>query len=210
LAAAREAALLIEPGMVVGLGSGSTVNRLIEVLAEARPDAVFVAASPASERAAHVNGLRVVSLDTIRRLDLALDGADQIDSSGWLIKGGGAAHTREKILAATAQRFVVIASSDKPVERLRPPVPLELVPFAVETTLAALGDAQLRAHIARSPDGGMIADFLGPVDDPCELAQRLDQQPGVVDHGLFPPELVDFVIVARGGSTEVTRFPAGS
>jgi hypothetical protein len=98
LAAAREAALLIEPGMVVGLGSGSTVNRLIEVLAETRPDAVFVAASPASERAAAANGLRVLSLDAARRLDLAIDGADQIDSTGWLIKGGGAAQTREKIL----------------------------------------------------------------------------------------------------------------
>jgi ribose 5-phosphate isomerase A len=209
LAAAHAAALLIEPGMVVGLGSGSTVNRLIEVLAEARPDAVFVAASPASERAAEANGLRVLSLDAAGRLDLTIDGADQIDSTGWLIKGGGAAQTREKVLAAAAQRFVVIASSDKPVEGLRPPVPLELVPFAVETTLAALGDARLRAHTPRSPDGGMIADFLGPIDDPRELAQRLDQQPGVVDHGLFPPELVDHVIVARGGSTEVTRFPAG-
>jgi ribose 5-phosphate isomerase A len=168
------------------------------VLAEARPDAVFVAATPASERAAAANGLRVLSVDVAGRLDLAIDGADQIDSTGWLIKGGGAAQTREKILAAAAQRFVVIASSDKRVERLRPPVPLELVPFAVETTLAALGDARLRAHTPRSPDGGMIADFLGPVDDPRELAQRLDRQPGVVEHGLFPPELVDFMIVAAG------------
>jgi ribose 5-phosphate isomerase A len=76
-------------------------------------------------------------------------------------------------------------------------------------TLAALGDARLRARTPRSPDGGMIADFLVPADDPRELAQRLDRQPGVVEHGLFPPELVDCMIVARGGSTEVTRFPAG-
>jgi ribose 5-phosphate isomerase A len=114
LAAAREAALLIEPGMVVGLGSGSTVNRLIEVLAETRPDAVFVAASPASERAAAANGLRLLSLDAAGRLDLAIDGADQINSTGWLIKGGGAAQMREKILAAAAQRFVVIASRTSP------------------------------------------------------------------------------------------------
>jgi ribose 5-phosphate isomerase A len=204
LAAAREAALLIEPGMLVGLGSGSTVNRLIEVLAAVAPDAVFVAASPASERAATASGLRVVLLDKTGRLDLAIDGADQIDRNGWLIKGRGAAHTREKILAAAAARFVVIASSDKPVERLRPPVPLELVPFAAETTLAAIGNTRLRAHTPRSPDGGIIADFYGPVDDPGELARRLDQQPGVVEHGLFPPELVDLVIVARGGITEVT------
>jgi ribose 5-phosphate isomerase A len=170
LAAARETALLIEPGMVVGLGSGSTVHRLIEVLAEVRSDAVFVAASPASTRR-QANGLRVLSRDVAGSLDLAIDGADQIDLTGWVIKGGGAAQTREKILAAAAQRFVVIASSDKPVERLRPPVPLELVPLAVETTLAALGDARLRAHTPRSPDGGMIADFLGLVDELRELAK---------------------------------------
>lgn len=209
LAAAYEAVRLIRPGMNVGLGSGSTVALLIELLAQSAPDATFVAASPATANAAETHDLRVVALDDVGVLDLAIDGADQIDPAGWLIKGGGAAQTREKVLAAAAQCFVVIASSDKPVERLRPPVPLELVPFAVETTLAALGDARLRAHTPRSPDGGMIADFLGPVDDPRELAQRLDRQPGVVEHGLFPPELVDLVIVARGGSTEVTRFPAG-
>jgi ribose 5-phosphate isomerase A len=209
LAAAREAARLIEPGMLVGLGSGSTVSRLIGVLAAAAPDADFVAASAASERAATASGLRVVRLDAAAGLDLAIDGADQVDPNGWLIKGRGAAHTREKILAAAAERFVVIASSDKPVERLHPPVPLELRPFAVETTLAAIGNTRLRAHTPRSPDGGIIADFFGPVDDPRTLARRLDQQPGIVEHGLFPPELVDLVIVARGGNTEVTLFSHG-
>jgi ribose 5-phosphate isomerase A len=210
LTAAREAAELIEPGMIVGLGSGSTVNRLIDVLAEAPPDASFVAASPATERAAKANGLCIAPLGAVGRLDLAIDGADQIDPDGWLIKGGGGAHTREKILTAAAERFVVIASSDKPVERLRPPVPLELLPFAVEMTLAVIGTARLRAHTPPSPDGGIIADFLGRVDDPRKVAQRLDRQPGVIEHGLFPPELVDLVIVARDGSPEVTRFPPGA
>jgi ribose 5-phosphate isomerase A len=210
LAAAREAARLIAPGMTVGLGSGSTVKRLIDVLAESPLDATFVAASVATASAAEQHGVRVVALDDVARLDLAIDGADQIAPDWWLIKGGGAAHTREKIIAEAARSFVVIASSNKLVDRLRPPVPLELLAFAPDSTLAALGEAQLRAHTLPSPDGGLIADFLGPLDDPRELAHRFEQQPGVVEHGLFPPELVDLVIVGSGtGIVEVARVLDG-
>jgi ribose 5-phosphate isomerase A len=129
-AAAWAAARLIRPGMTVGLGSGSTVAALVEVLAQAGPDACFVAASPATAATAEQHRLPLVALDSVAGLDLAIDGADQIDPSGWLIKGGGAAHTREKVVAAAARRFIVIASSNKLVERLRPPLPLELLPFA--------------------------------------------------------------------------------
>jgi ribose 5-phosphate isomerase A len=195
VAAAREAARLVEPGMAVGLGSGSTVNRLVAVLAESPPAASFVAASLATAEAAAAAGLRVVPLDELRELDLAIDGADQVDPERWLVKGGGAAHTREKIVAAAARRFVVIISSDKLVERLRPPVPLEILAFAPETALRAVGEARLRAGTPPSPDGGLIADYLGPVDDPRELASRLERIPGVVAHGLFPPQMVDEVIV---------------
>ena len=195
VAAAREAARLVEPGMAVGLGSGSTVNRLVAVLAESPPAASFVAASLATAEAAAAAGLRVVSLDDVGELDLAIDGADQVDPERWLVKGGGAAHTREKIVAAAARRFVVIISSDKLVERLSPPVPLEILAFAPETALRAVGEARLRAGTPPSPDGGLIADYLGPVDDPRELASRLERIPGVVAHGLFPPQMVDEVIV---------------
>jgi ribose 5-phosphate isomerase A len=146
LVAARAAARLIEPGMPVGLGSGSTVERLIEVLAESRPTAAFVAASPATADAATQRGLRIVDLGELTTLDLVIDGADQIDPNGWLIKGGGAAHTREKILAGATQRFVVIASSNKLVEQLRPPLPLEILAFGFEMTLAAVAPAHRRAH----------------------------------------------------------------
>jgi ribose 5-phosphate isomerase A len=210
LAAAREAARLVEPGMLVGLGSGSTVDRLVEVLSETCPDASYAVASPATERTARDTGLQVVAFDSAARLDLAIDGADQVAPSGWLIKGGGAAHTREKILAAAAARFVVIVSSDKLVERLQPPVPLELLPFGVAATIAEIGNVRLRAHAPPTPDKGLIADFHGPIDNPLELACRLERQPGVVEHGLFPPELVDLVIVARDGGVEVTRVRAGS
>jgi ribose 5-phosphate isomerase A len=208
LAAAREAARLIEPGMLVGLGSGSTVNRLVRVLTEARPDASFVAASPSTHRAAQDGGLRVATF-AAETVDLAIDGADQVDPNGWLIKGGGAAHTREKILAAAANRFVVIVSSDKLVERLQPPVPLELLPFGVDATISAIGHVQLRAHTPPTPDNGLIADFHGALGNPREVARRLERQPGVVEYGLFPPELVDLLIVARDGGAEVARVPGG-
>jgi ribose 5-phosphate isomerase A len=207
VAAARAAVRLIRPGMVVALGSGSTVNRLIDVLAESLPEASFVAASPATASAAAGRGLSLAALGELAAPQLAIDGADQIDPTGWLIKGGGAAHTREKILAAASQRFVVIASANKLVGRLRPPVPIEVVAFGFETTLAALGHAQRREDTPVSPDGGVIADYLGPIDCPAELARRLDQQPGIVAHGLFPPTMVDLVIVARGDGKNLLFRP---
>jgi ribose 5-phosphate isomerase A len=138
---------------------------------------------------------------TLDSLDLAIDGADQISPEGWLVKGAGAAHTREKLVAVSAERFVVIADSTKPVPALRPPVPLELLAFGLASTLARLGPVRLR-DVPPSPDGGVIADFTGPVGDPTELAAMLAGTPGVVDHGLFPPEMVTTILVGRGASVE--------
>jgi len=92
----------------------------------------------------------------------------------------------------------VIASSDKPVDRLRPPVPLELLSYGLQATLRRLGGDVTLRHIPPSPDGGVIADYHGPVDDPAALAAHLDAVPGVVGHGLFDPGLVSEVLVARG------------
>src|SRR5207253_6036389 len=116
-------------------------------------------------------------------------GADQVAPAGWLVKGGGGAHTREKIVAAAADRFVVIVSADKLVDALRPPIPLEVLRFGAAATLAAVAPAELR-DAPPSPDGNLIADYLGPIDDPQALAARLAATPGIVEHGLFPPELV--------------------
>jgi ribose 5-phosphate isomerase A len=200
-AAAEEAARLVENGMSVGLGTGSTVGFFLPALAERRLEVRCVATSDRTERAARALGLPVEPFETLDRLDLAIDGVDQIDPAGWLVKGGGAAHTREKIVAAAADRFVVIASADKLVQTLAPPVPLELLFFGVQATLRALGAAELRDG-PRSPDGGVIADYVGPVDDPGELAERLAATPGVVEHGLFPPELVSEILVGRDGGVE--------
>jgi ribose 5-phosphate isomerase A len=195
-AAAELAAELIEDGMSVGLGTGSTVSYLLPALAGRGLDIRCVATSPATEAMARELGIPVEPFDTFDRLDIAIDGADQIDPASWIVKGGGAAHTREKIVAAAADRFVVIASSDKEVERIAAPIPLELLAYGLRATLRAVAPAELR-ECPPSPDGGVIADYLGPVDDPAVLAAQLAATPGVVEHGLFAPSLVTEVIVGR-------------
>ena len=200
-AAAEAAAELVTDGDLVGLGTGSTVAFLLPALAGRGLSLRCVATSIATEVAARALGLEVEPFDALDRLDIAIDGCDQVDPQRWLVKGGGGAHTREKVVAAAADRFVVIASSEKVVERIRPPVPLELLAFGAAATLRALGTAALR-HSPLSPEGGLIADWNGPVDDLRELSARLAATPGVVDHGLFVPELVSDVLVARGGSVE--------
>ena len=126
-----------------------------------------------------------------------------------MVKGGGRAHTREKQVANAADRFVVIASSDKLVEELRPPVPLELLRFGLPATLRLLGRVGLRDG-PPSPDGGMIADWTGPVEDPSALSAQLSSTPGVIDHGLFHPSLASDIVVARDGAVEHwTARPSG-
>jgi ribose 5-phosphate isomerase A len=223
-AAAQAAAAMVQEGMRVGLGTGSTVAYLLPALAERDLHGLRCAAtSPATEQAARALGLTVEDLDAVGELDIAIDGADQVDPNGWLLKGGGAAQTREKIVAAAAQRFVVIVSAEKVVPALRPPVALELLGFGVEHTLAEVGEARLRlgsepqsrgaAHdtgtrpasavnALESPDGNLIADYFGPIDDPASLASRLSATPGVVEHGLFAPEMVSYVLIAGAGGVE--------
>jgi ribose 5-phosphate isomerase A len=205
-AAARAAADEVHTGMRVGLGTGSTVAYLLDALGERvvageLRDVRCAATSPATEQRARALGLTVVGLDELGELDLAIDGADQVAPDAWLVKGGGAAHTREKIVACTARRFVVIVSDEKLVSALHAPVPLELVPFAVGTTLAKLAPAELR-DAPRSPDGGLIADYLGAIDDPHALAAWLNAIPGVVEHGLFEPELVSSIVIAGASGVE--------
>jgi ribose 5-phosphate isomerase A len=200
--AAEAAAELVAEGMAVGLGTGSTVAFLLPALAARGLEIRCVATSDETERHARELGIPVEPFERIDRLDIAIDGADQVAPDGWLVKGGGGAHTREKIVAAAAERFVVIADSSKPVERISPPVPLELFPFGVAATLRRIGDARLREGAVRSPDGGLIADYHGEVADPSALAGVLSTTPGVIDHGLFEPEMVTDVLIGRGEGVE--------
>jgi ribose 5-phosphate isomerase A len=199
--AAEAAAELVEDGMTLGLGTGSTVAHLLPAIAARSLSGIrCVATSVATEEQARGLGIPVEDFSSLQRLDLAIDGADQVDPAGWLIKGGGGAHQREKIVAAAAERFVVIADSSKPVEALRPPVPLELLAFGLASTLARLGPEVELRDVPRSPDGGAIADYGGEIGDPVALAARLEADPGVSSHGLFPPSMVSEVLVGAGAA----------
>lgn len=203
--AAEAAAVLVEDGMRVGLGTGSTAAYFVAALAARGLELRCVVTSLATERQAREAGLHVEAFDgtgALAQLDLAVDGADQIASDRRLVKGGGGAHTREKVVAAAAERFVVIASSDKLVDAIRAPIPLELLAYGLSSTLARLEHARVRDGAPPSPDNGVIADWHGPVDDLDALASRLAAEPGVVEHGFFEPELVSEILVGRGDSVE--------
>jgi ribose 5-phosphate isomerase A len=207
--AAEAAAELVESGMTVGLGTGSTVAHLLPALARrGLTDLRCVATSVATSEHARSLGIPVEDFDTLGRLDIAIDGADQVTPDGWLIKGGGGAHLREKIVASAAARFVVIADSSKPVDAFTWPIPLELFAFGLASTLARLGDdVALREGAPPSPDGGLIADYRGPGrEDPASLAPRLEADPGVAAQGLFPPALVSDLFVATGTDVAHTSF----
>jgi len=204
-AAAEVAADLVEDGMWVGLGTGSTVAHLLPAIARRKRAIRCVATSPHTEEVARRLGIDVEPFASLDRLDLAIDGADQIAPDGWLMKGGGAAHTREKLVAITAERFVVIADSSKPVSHLHGPVPVELLAFGLGSTLRRLGTVSVR-DVPASPDGGIIADFNGPLDDPESLASWLSGIPGVVEHGLFPSEMVTMALVSHGTEVETLTF----
>ncbi|HEY7121076.1 MAG TPA: ribose-5-phosphate isomerase RpiA [Solirubrobacterales bacterium] len=205
--AAEAAAELVEDGMAVGLGTGSTVAHLLPALAARQlKDLRCVATSVATEEQANELGIPVEPFDRLDRLDIAIDGADQVAPDHWLVKGGGGAHTREKIVAATAERFIVIADSSKTVDRIKAPIPLELNPFGLASTLerisSELGEVAVRPDCPSSPDDGVIADYSGPVHEPGQLAARLALTPGVVDHGLFPAGMVSAVLIGRGETVE--------
>jgi len=194
--------------MTVGLGTGSTVAHLLPAIARRNLTNIrCVATSVATSDQARELGIPVEDFDRLEQLDIAIDGTDEVTPDGWLIKGGGGAHLREKIVAAAAARFVVICDSSKPVDALRGPVPLELFGFGAASTLARLGEEVELRDVPHSPDGGLIADYRGPgLDDPATLAAQLEADPGVAAHGLFPPDMVSAVFVAKGDAVDRTSF----
>ncbi len=210
-AAAEAAAALVEDGMSVGLGTGSTVAHLLPALARRGLRIRCIPSSPGTEQAARSLGLTIEPFDAsgVAHLDVAVDGADQVTPDLWLVKGRGGAHTREKIIAAAAERFVVIVDWTKLVDALGPPVPLELLSFGLAATVRRLserGPVRMRDS-APTPDGNVLGDFEGAVTDPTELCSWLDGVPGVVGHGVFQPDLVHEVLVG-GADGAVDRVTA--
>ena len=200
-AAAAAAAEQVAAGMSVGLGTGSTVAHLLVALAARSLSGLrCVSTSPATSEQARGLGFVVEDFSELEALDIAIDGADQATPDCWLVKGGGGAHLREKVVAAAARRFLVICDSSKAVDRLAPPVPLELRAFGLSATvsrLGRLGEVEIR-DAPPSPDGGVIADLHADPSDPERLARLLAADPGVAEHGLFEPQLVSEVLIAAG------------
>jgi ribose 5-phosphate isomerase A len=209
--AGRQAARYVQDGMRVGLGTGSTVHWTIVALGERRPSITCTATSMRTHELARSLGLTVVAPDEIGHLDIAIDGADEVDPALNLTKGGGAAHTREKIVASMADRFVVVVDETKLVPALGPfGTPLEVLEFAplvVADAVMALGAASVTAREARSDNGNLVADaHFGTIADPVALAASLSAVPGIVEHGIFPGAMVERVVVAGvDGTRELTH-----
>lgn len=214
-AAGKHASVFVESGMRVGLGTGSTAQWLIVALGERASsgslDITCTATSMRSEALARSLGLTVLTPDEIGSLDLAIDGADEVDPALNLVKGGGGAHVREKIIAQMAPRFLVVADETKLVDRLGAfGLPLEVLDFApgvVSGRVTDLGAASITTRPERSDNGNLLMDAHFPaIEDPAALARALEQVPGIVEHGLFLAEMVERVIVAGAdGVRELVR-----
>jgi ribose 5-phosphate isomerase A len=194
-AAAAAAVALVEPGMTIGLGSGRALWKVLELLAASGQPVRTAVASSHTEELARAAGFELVELDGTVELDLALDGADEVDPELRLIKGGGGALLREKIVISAARRFVVVAETPKRVERLgeRTRLPVEVVRFGWLDTRRRLAELlpgpELRMFEDQpylTDEGHLILDCPIPTAvDPAHLDVRLECLPGVVEHGLF-------------------------
>lgn len=225
----REAALraldFVEGGMRLGLGTGSTARHFVDLLAErvsAGLDIVGVPTSEATRAQAERLGVRLATLDDMPHLDLTVDGADEIGPGLALIKGGGGALLREKIVAAASDRMIVIADATKEVATLGAfPLPVEVVRFGTRAVLIALekafaaasvvGPCVLRRDASGHPfvtdNGNWIIDAaLGRIPDPASLAAALAAIPGVVEHGLFIG-MAKAAVLAGPGGVRVLRCP---
>ncbi len=219
-AAAVRAAGMVQPGWVVGLGTGSTAAYVIEELGRRirEEKATFrgVPTSHAAEFLARCHGIPIASLHDVDRVHLAIDGADEVDRRKNLIKGAGGAHTREKIVASFADSFVVVVDRTKLVDGLGQgtAVPLEVLPFAVPAVKRGVDRLGGRAALRSGPgaqsgpaitdQGNFVLDASFPaIADPKALEGRLNNLPGVVDNGLFP-QMAHLILVGRAdGSVDV-------
>ncbi len=211
--AGEEAADQVEDGDVVGLGTGSTAAFAIRALGRSVDDGLDIQGIPTSyqsRKLAREVGIPLTSLDEATP-DVAIDGADQV-ADGQLIKGGGAAHAREKVVDAAADRFLVVVDDRKESDVLDEPVPVEVLPAAEATASAAVADrgGEVTLRAARRKDGPVVTDNgnlvldcdFGVIHDPAVLAAELSEIPGVVEHGLFV-DLADSIYVGTGTGVTV-------
>lgn len=207
--AAAEAALsFVEPGMIVGIGTGSTANYFIDALAQRKEEiAGAVASSEASAKRLRKHGIEVLELNDVNELPIYVDGADEVTRHREMIKGGGGALTREKIVAAVAQQFICIVDESKLVPRLGAfPLPVEVIPMArsyVARRLAALGGRPEYRQGFVTDNGNVILDVKGiDIMRPLELETKINNIVGVVTNGLFANRPADVVLCATPRGVE--------
>lgn len=221
IAAARAALDHVEDGMKLGIGTGSTAEEFVKLLAEKVGGGLRVVGVPTSERTARLCldlGVKLTSLDEEPQLDLCIDGADEIDPHLNLTKGGGGALLREKIVAHASARLIVIADESKLVDALGAfPLPIEVNPFGMEATRVEIADAyrnlgysgELRLRVrngeAFETDGGhyILDASFGHISDPKALSDALHAIPGVVEHGMFIAMASRAYVAGAGGIREL-------
>ncbi len=214
---AQAALYYVKPGQIIGVGTGSTVNKFIEALASTKDQIRgAVSSSVASTERLRALDIEVFDASAVERLAVYVDGADEIDTHGYMIKGGGAALTREKIVAAMAERFICIADVSKRVERLGTfPLPVEVVPMAsahIERRFAALGGvAKIRMHSGKpliTDNGQYILDVHGlSIGHPLELETEINQWPGVVTVGIFAHQGAHVCLLGTAQGVQTLEYP---
>lgn len=228
--AAKRSVGFVENGMRVGLGTGSTAAWMVRSLGErVREEGLKITGVPTSSRTADLareQGIPLASLDEVKWLDLTIDGTDEFNSELCLIKGGGGALLREKIVATASDQMIVIADAAKEVATLGAfPLPVEVIPFGAQTTRALIEEALINLDVLgrssafrtagagpfRTDEGNLILDLdLKRIANPRQLSLILNQIPGVVENGLFI-DICDIVIIGRGdGHVELRDINAGS
>ncbi|NOZ82266.1 MAG: ribose-5-phosphate isomerase RpiA [Euryarchaeota archaeon] len=222
--AAESAAELVQDGDVVGLGTGSTARHVLMVLQErVKREKLRITGIPTSSDTrilAAKLGLELGTLEEHPELDIAIDGADQLTERLELIKGGGGALFREKVVACCAKRFVVVADESKLCERLSMPVPVEVLPFAwkpVELALRRAGALEVRLRTGSGKAGPVLTDNgnyildvdFGRIEQPERLEAEIAKIVGVVECGIFCPALVSEVHLGTRDGVRVLRRPAG-
>ncbi len=208
----QAATAYVQPGTVIGVGTGSTVNCFIEALAQ-MPDRIraAVSSSQQSTRRLQAHGIDVLDANQVESLAVYIDGADEIDHRGCMIKGGGAALTREKIVADMAARFICIADDSKLVTTLgRFPLPIEVIPMAAAHTARRLralgGQPTLRAGVV-TDNGGQIIDVGGlQISDPVAMELEINQWPGVVSVGIFARNRASECLLGTADGVRTLRF----
>jgi ribose 5-phosphate isomerase A len=208
----QAATAYVEPGSIIGVGTGSTVNCFIDALAKMPvPIKAAVSSSHASTERMRALGIEVLDANQVESLAVYIDGADEIDHAGHMIKGGGAALTREKIVADIAARFVCIADESKLVTTLgRVPLPIEVIPMAaaqIARRVRALGgEPALRAGVV-TDNGGQIIDVRGlAITDPAAMEREINQWPGVVSVGIFARNKADLCLLGTAQGVRTLTF----